>query len=103
MFEIKAYQCEYCKKYSKSKSVMKKHELKCFHNPITKSCATCANCIQESYKVDTSAFKFDVEGDVSSCRPMCLMGQTISRLAAGMHKTYLRSNCKFWVKREEEE
>lgn len=103
MFEIKAYQCVFCKKYSRSKSVMKKHELKCFHNLDTKSCATCANCVREHYKVDKAALPFDYECDVYSHRPMCKADQIISHFAAGMLKTNLRSNCKYWIKKEEGE
>ena len=103
MYEIKAYQCAYCKKYSKSKSVMKKHESKCFYNPITRACATCANCIQEHYKVDKASLPPNFEGEVYSYRPMCKADQTISHLVEGVHKTNLRGNCKFWIKEKEED
>lgn len=102
MIEIKAYQCKFCKKYSRSKSVMKKHESKCYHNPVTKACATCANCVQEHYKVDKSAFLVDIDTDVYSDRPMCKRGLTISHLKDGFHKADLRSNCNFWVEKDED-
>lgn len=41
MKEIKAFKCGYCGKYAMSKSYIKTHEKKCFHNPATKSCVTC--------------------------------------------------------------
>jgi hypothetical protein len=41
MKEIKAFKCEYCGKHATSKSYIKAHEKKCFHNPATKSCVTC--------------------------------------------------------------
>ncbi len=41
MKEIKAFKCGYCDKYAMSKSYIKTHEKKCFHNPATKSCVTC--------------------------------------------------------------
>jgi len=41
MKEIKAYQCDHCVKYLKTKHLIKKHEARCFYNPATKSCITC--------------------------------------------------------------
>ena len=41
MKEVKSFKCEYCSKYAMSKSYIKSHEKKCFHNPVTKSCVTC--------------------------------------------------------------
>ncbi|MGV8092507.1 MAG: hypothetical protein AB2L24_11665 [Mangrovibacterium sp.] len=41
MKEIKAFKCEYCGKHTTSKSYIKAHEKKCFHNPATRSCVTC--------------------------------------------------------------
>lgn len=105
MHEIKAYQCAYCKKYSKSKSVIKKHETECFHNPVTKSCATCANCSREHYKVDKKALDFDsdIVGDVYSHKPVCSGGKTISHLKGGIYKADLRSKCECWIEKEEED
>jgi len=42
MTEIKAYQCV-CGKVYAAKSSCRIHEKKCFHNPETKSCITCAD------------------------------------------------------------
>jgi hypothetical protein len=41
MKEIKAFKCDHCGKHAMSKSYIKSHEKKCFHNPATKSCVTC--------------------------------------------------------------
>ena len=41
MNEVMSYQCEYCKKTSLYKGNMNRHELICFYNPDTQSCATC--------------------------------------------------------------
>ena len=43
MKEIKAYQCDYCKKYYKHKSSAKRHEKICFYNPENRACITCDN------------------------------------------------------------
>nr|DAK10581.1 MAG TPA: Transcriptional repressor CTCF/DNA Complex factor zinc finger protein-DNA [Caudoviricetes sp.] len=101
MHEIKAYQCAYCRKYSKSKSVMKKHESKCFHNPITKACATCGNRFQEHYKVEKLFVPF--VGDVYAYRPVCKAGKIITELRDGELSVNQRDNCEYWIKKEEEE
>lgn len=41
MKEIKAYECDHCCIYKKTKHTIKKHEERCFSNPETRSCATC--------------------------------------------------------------
>lgn len=35
------YCCEYCKKKAQRPGVILKHEKVCFHNPESRSCATC--------------------------------------------------------------
>ena len=101
MHEIKAYQCAYCKKYGKSKSTMKKHESNCFHNPITKACATCGNRFQEHYKVENFFVPFD--GDVYANRPVCKAGKIISEVRDGELSVNLRDNCECWIEKEEED
>lgn len=41
MKEVLINQCDYCKRTSFYKSSIRKHEQICFHNPGTRSCATC--------------------------------------------------------------
>jgi hypothetical protein len=41
MYEVKAYRCSHCSKLHGQKGNCKRHEVKCFHNPETKSCASC--------------------------------------------------------------
>lgn len=51
MKEIKAYQCDYCKLYKKTKSYVKEHEDKCYLNPKNRACATCKhNVIEIDYE-----------------------------------------------------
>lgn len=40
---VKAYQCEYCSRARAyiTASAVAAHEVRCFHNPVTRSCATC--------------------------------------------------------------
>lgn len=100
MTEIVAYQCDYCKKYSKSKSVIKKHEPECFHNPIVRACVTCGNYFQKHYMVEMRpAFSYT---DVYSCRPICKAGKIISDLKNGKLTTSLCSNCECWIEKEGE-
>ncbi len=43
MKTISAYQCEYCQRYGKNKTRILKHEERCYYNPSTRSCGTCAH------------------------------------------------------------
>lgn len=43
MKEIKAWECDHCSKYLKTKHSIKEHEKVCFKNPATQSCITCSN------------------------------------------------------------
>ena len=45
MKEVKAYRCDFCQKTRLTKSIMKKHEERCFFNYKSKSCVTCRNFI----------------------------------------------------------
>lgn len=42
MKEIKAFKCEFCGKVYEKIVTCKSHEYKCYFNPRTKSCASCA-------------------------------------------------------------
>ena len=41
MNEVVAYKCIHCGKISERKGYIKQHEKKCYHNPETRSCASC--------------------------------------------------------------
>jgi hypothetical protein len=56
MYEVKAYHCSFCKKYSTAKSVIKTHEKKCFWNPETKSCASCVNFVEKLTLIETGQY-----------------------------------------------
>ena len=44
MKEVTMYECEYCKKkVYRNKSSARRHEKKCFANPINKACRSCSN------------------------------------------------------------
>lgn len=91
---IEAYHCDFCKKYSKSKSVMTRHEKTCFHNPIMRACATCKNLEQ---------VEFTREMPFVSNRPMCRAGIEISPLNDNYELGYqikLQSECKSYKQRE---
>lgn len=42
MKEVKAFKCSYCDKLYINKNSCRSHEKRCYHNPITKSCVSCA-------------------------------------------------------------
>ena len=48
MKKVTAYQCDFCKtpKLYLSRGGARKHEKRCWLNPIRKSCATCANLVE---------------------------------------------------------
>lgn len=90
MKEITAYACDFCKKYSKSKSTIKSHERICFHNPLTKSCATCIYYAQEEHETN--------ETGVYQSRPICIKGERLF-IETDKLKVTLKNNCKLWQKR----
>ena len=90
MKEIVAYHCDFCKKYSKSKSVLKRHENNCYHNPITKACASCGNFYQED---KTKPCKF---GIAHFMVPACKLGINIATLEDERVKLNLKHNCDNW-------
>lgn len=92
MIEIKAYNCDYCKKYSKSKGAMTKHERVCYHNPATRSCATCKNMYQEGHMVDEIL-------QISRDLPCCTKG---IELTDYFHVT-LKNHCPLWEQEKEED
>ena len=100
MYEVKAYRCSYCKKYGLSKSNIKKHEEGCFRNPITRSCATCANYAQKDNDGYLhSQFPFD-------CTPICMENISLVEPASFMDdlpKIKLHTACAKWVERPEDE
>jgi len=91
MYEVKAYHCSYCKKYGLSKSWIKKHEEKCFHNPVTRSCATCANFKVEALKPKSDIYSIEI--------PLCLEGIRLIE----SNKWKLQTNCPKWAERPEDE
>jgi len=104
---IEAYHCDYCKKYSKSKGVITRHEKECYHNPVTKACATCKHLRQEDYKHPYWSGAQGVEMESTWARPMCAEGVEISfrnkpEDAIG-HRIDLKNNCPLWEQREETE
>ncbi len=42
MKEITAYKCDHCNKTYTYKNSCRSHEYRCYHNPRTKSCISCA-------------------------------------------------------------
>ena len=102
MRTIEAYHCDYCKKYSKSKGVITRHEKECYHNPATKACATCAHFGQEEHKRPD----FFIGQSATHLRPVCDLGiglyiEDEERVLG--YKAALRNHCEAWSEREVEE
>ena len=43
-FETKAYQCNFCRKVSRTRAGAERHENACKWNPARRSCHTCKHC-----------------------------------------------------------
>lgn len=101
MEEIKAYQCDYCNKYSISKKYIQAHEKECYHNPITKACATCENNVAGTRKVMSSIVNYPV----TEVYPICSKGIEISILnrSESGFKRNLQHHCESWEEKEERE
>lgn len=99
---IEAYHCDYCKKYSKSKGVITRHEKECYHNPVTRACATCEHFGYQDYRTKHNGC------DVTGTRPMCFLDIQISTLNIDesgdkTHKISLAHHCPLWKLRKEHE
>lgn len=95
MREIKAYHCDYCKKYSKSESYMKAHEKECFYNPETKSCATCKYYSQKDNIVHIE------ECIARMSTPVCTKGLSISSFERDRTVLSLRTRCEHHIINED--
>lgn len=95
MREIRAYNCDFCKKYSKSKAYMRHHEKHCYSNPAMKACYACANFYQEIHKA----------GSIVHTRPACTAGKKLSFKSEDAPLGYvarLKYNCELWQEKEDE-
>lgn len=75
METITAFQCSHCTKpkiYSNAKQA-KAHEKKCYHNPETKSCATCQNYYGLEYLINKG-------------QPICSLDTELRKLQTGCEK-----------------
>lgn len=104
MKEFKAYHCDFCKKYGKQKSRIKKHEESCYHNPITKSCATCIHLKQQEFTIPAINEVGDTPFGESSgwvdYIPVCKEGVDISQIDDGEKEVYLKTKCPLWEDKE---
>jgi hypothetical protein len=85
MYEVKAFHCSFCKKYSTSKSRIKSHEKECFKNPETKSCATC-----EFFKDHPIETPFGMDMSEMECEVGVVFGESERRAVK------YETQCSFW-------
>ena len=89
MIERTIFECEHCnKKRLISKYGMKKHEEKCFYNPIRKACITCNNFINEPIHQLEDGTTEAIAGERE-----CEVNYNIEK--------ELRHNCPLWIEKEE--
>lgn len=69
MTEVKAYRCEHCGKLFKEKKSCRSHEYRCYFNPRTRSCASCAFNLIETGQIVKSKVLFQF--------PSCLVNVDI--------------------------
>jgi hypothetical protein len=93
MYTQIAYRCSFCKKYGLSKSNILKHEEKCFYNPVSRSCSTCANFHITDKRPSEFAMN-EVE---------CLENIKFEIKDKESNKVNLKTNCGNWVERPEDE
>lgn len=106
MKEFKAYQCDFCNKYGKQKSRIKKHEESCYHNPMTRSCATCIHLKQQEFSPvpngtlldnqDPESMAFGESSGWVDYIPVCKEGVDISQMDDGGKEVYLKTQCPLW-------
>lgn len=94
MYTQTAYHCSYCKKYGLSKGHIKKHEDNCFKNPITRSCATCANLFSDARFYNNLFNRFNLNS------VQCIKGLKFEKLDNEFFEEpqyRLITNCSEWV------
>lgn len=99
MKEIKAFQCDYCKKYYKHKSSAKRHEDKCFKNPEVKACLSCGNFITDYTTIyvpprgDQNYGDADYEQRYNYCdyTGRCFESENIN------NRQEFQRNCNHWI------
>lgn len=95
MREITAYQCDYCNKHGKSKSHVKRHENRCFHNPVKRACVTCANKEQAEYrKISDAPLTFGME--IMYFKPICNAGFSLVEESEQGYKVRYKHDCPKW-------
>jgi hypothetical protein len=52
MKEITAQKCDFCGRIMETKKGMQVHEKRCYKNPASKSCITCAHYVEQALFVD---------------------------------------------------
>jgi hypothetical protein len=85
MKKVNAYKCDHCSKIYENNSTCKAHEYKCYFNPRTKSCASCAFNLIEAASImkDNSLIQF----------PSCMVNVDIS-------KKGLQTRCSKYLNRK---
>ena len=84
MRETIAYECEHCDKIYKNQSSCRSHEYKCYFNPRTRSCASCAfNRMENQY----------IEKGVQYNYVACLANFRVA-------KNGLKTQCESYLSRE---
>lgn len=98
MYRINAYKCDFCKKYSSAKSVITKHEKKCFGNPINRACKTCLHYSHRFINVhtnETAPFSDAFTEQV----PFCNAGikyEVVREKSVFAPVFRLKNNCELW-------
>ena len=83
MKQVKAYQCDFCHFYKKTKQSVINHENYCYHNPKNKACATC----------DHNIIDFEIHQESNEIEPFynwCKLEDI------PLHKKNLKMHCSVW-------
>ena len=97
MKKIKAYQCNFCSFYRKTKSAVKKHEKRCFYNPKNRACATCKhNRIYHETFFDESYDKTPISPEYIISTNWC------EKKNIELNNKTLCAHCDLWEEKGEE-
>ena len=98
---IEAYHCDYCKKYSKNKGVITRHEKECYHNPVMRACATCKHLSNVDHRRPHMLLKYVT---TTYSRPVCERGFELSPLDDSRligYRVDLKHHCEAWEQGDE--
>ncbi len=82
MKAVQAFQCDFCQKYGKNSTRIRKHEEKCYYRPETQSCGSCGHLSDWSCERGVK-FLHEEGKRTPTLRTMCPLYQNIDEMICG--------------------